>query len=386
MYKLTALLVCLFLLAGCDGSPTGPPGDETPSRPTFVSVSAGDFTVCGLTTDGTVYCWGDFYDTIPTRVPGDYSFRSISAGIAGPWDYVGFHACGITHANRAFCWGDDGSGELGDGGTGGWVAEPVAVGGNLEFADLALGFASTCGIVADGSVFCWGSNTDGELGTPRGWATLPTRVPGDFRFAKLSSGQWFRCGITMDQDTYCWGFDDGDELGDGVREFINPVPTPVVGGEGLTGISSGFDHTCGLRSADGGVMCWGDNGAGQLNDDTRVNRDSAVLSGLNMPTLVSIEAGGDQSCGLTPEGRVYCWGDVMARSGRVLHPRDGPELIAGLPPMKSVTLGEWFACGVSQDGWVYCWGNNAAGQLGRGPSRTGSDWLDWLGPEPITAP
>lgn len=165
---------------------------------------------------------------------------------------------------------------------------------------------------------------------------------------------------------------------------VNPVPAHVLSGDGPSSISSGFDHTCGLREDDGAVSCWGFNGAGQLEDGTRVNRDSAVLSGLGMPSLVSVESGGDWSCGLSPEARIYCWGDVLTRWGHLLHGRDAPELVTGLPVMSSVSVGEYFACGVSDDGWIYCWGTNGLGQLGHGPDT--ENLLSWFDPAPVSAP
>jgi alpha-tubulin suppressor-like RCC1 family protein len=384
MNRVFSLFVCLAVLSSCDESATEP-NPPPIARPSFVSVSTGGATTCALTTEGDVYCWGAQYDSVPTLIPGDQSFRSITVSEAGEYDGLGyFHACGATETGRAYCWGEDHWGQLGNGenqpGTDGfgWVPEPVEILGNNEFGQLVAGHDNACGLTPDGLVYCWGQNGDGHLGTPRGSHTEPTLVPTDLRFVTLTSGRWFRCGITYDKETYCWGDDYLGQLGDGsdgVR--VNPTPSRVVGTSELHSIASGWEHTCGLTAVGGVTLCWGQNHAGQLNDGTTEDRDSAVVSGLSIPSFASVDAGDNGTCGLTPEGRVFCWGDVVG-------PRTSePVQVDGLPELVSLSVGAYYACGVSVDDWVYCWGRNSQGQLGRS---WGQDRWARLEPAPISAP
>lgn len=89
--------------------------------------------------------------------------------------FGGFHACGATVAGTGLCWGDNYWGQLGNGEYHlFWVSEPVPVQGDLRFTRLAAGDDNTCGLVVDGSIYCWGQNGDGHLGTtPDAYTTTP---------------------------------------------------------------------------------------------------------------------------------------------------------------------------------------------------------------------
>jgi alpha-tubulin suppressor-like RCC1 family protein len=161
---------------------------------TFVSLAAGAYHICGLTTAGGAYCWGwnyfgqlgtttntgtDSPNPTPTAVslPNGVTFVSIEAGV--------YHTCGLTSAGAAYCWGNSGNGQLGDGTTTGSSA-PVAVSApeGVTFARLAAGSYHTCGVTSAGAAYCWGFNDYGQLGdgTTTSRAT-PTAVTAGLTFA-----------------------------------------------------------------------------------------------------------------------------------------------------------------------------------------------------------
>jgi hypothetical protein len=202
---------------------------------TFAAVGAGYQYTCGLTTSGAAYCWGDndygelgngntTFSPVPVPVSGGLSFVALSTGY--------FHACGLTQGGAAYCWGGNFAGELGNGTTQ-QSTTPVAVSGGLRFASISAGQWTTCGVTTGGTAYCWGSNGYGQIGNAAGAFTgtpNPTPVPvsGGLTFASVSPGYLHTCGVTTQGAAYCWGDNSEGELGDG-STTIHSTPVPVFG-------------------------------------------------------------------------------------------------------------------------------------------------------------
>jgi hypothetical protein len=242
----------------------------------FQSISAGGATTCGVTTAGAGYCWGNGGDgrlgngglndsPSPVAVSGGLTFGAISVGIA--------HACGITTTGAAYCWGFNGGGELGDG-TNNSSSVPVPISGGLSFTSIAAGDEVTCGVTTTtGAAYCWGFNNTGAVGD--GTTTMrlvPTAVVGGLLFTTVDVAMvnGHACGVTTSGAAYCWGDNTNGQLGDGSTSQSS-VPVAVSGGLNFLTVSASDGHSCGL--ATGGVAyCWGANGAGQLGDGTVTER------------------------------------------------------------------------------------------------------------------
>lgn len=154
---------------------------------TFRTLVAGHQSVCGLTVAGVAYCWGyNFYGTIgdgtsgrdggstrrvsPVPVVGGLTFASLSAGLST--------MCGVTADGTGYCWGYNDLGAVGDGTTT-HRSQPVRIAGNLTFQHVAAGTFSSCGLTTDNAVYCWGENFHGGLGigsTADVVIASPTRV------------------------------------------------------------------------------------------------------------------------------------------------------------------------------------------------------------------
>jgi alpha-tubulin suppressor-like RCC1 family protein len=157
---------------------------------TFATVSAGDYSTCGVTTSGAPYCWGekagpeqcdvpqDWLLTgpipcsrAPLEVPGEVTLASVSAHRS---DLGG---CGLTSTGVAYCWG--GLANTWWNNTGLYTGSPLAVPGGLTFATLSAGWFTACGVTTAGVAYCWGNNESGELGdgTTTG-SGVPVKVAG----------------------------------------------------------------------------------------------------------------------------------------------------------------------------------------------------------------
>ena len=254
-------------------------------------VRAGGSHSCGFGhPTGALYCWGDnssgqlgngttTNSTAPVAVTGGPAFSAaapnappVSALTAGA-----SHTCAVISAGAAYCWGSNANGQLGNGTTTN-SATPVPVGGGLSFplskdrADtvLSAGAGHTCGVTIGGTAYCWGSNSDGQLGN--GTTTdsvLPVRVGGNISFKNVSAGARHSCGVDNASVVYCWGANASGQLGDGTTTS-RPRPVAVINGVGFNVASAGGQHSCGVTG--GGIAyCWGDNSYGQLGDGATIS-------------------------------------------------------------------------------------------------------------------
>ena len=310
-------------------APCAEGGDACSAKPVrvatsipFASISAGHGYTCALSTSGVAYCWGSNTfgqlgigsqapSVRPTKVGIEgVAFQSISAGDS--------HACAVTTAGAAYCWGSNAGGKLGTGAPGGGHTVPVAVGGHLAFRSISAGYFHTCALTRDGRVYCWGRNELGEVGNaPRGASATPVRVAGAEGFRLVHSAEQFdyTCGVDGSGAAVCWGGDCFAQLGvDSLLEQCGTPPMPcstkpvaVHAAGPFRTVTGSFSHSCAL-GADGALVCWGDNNAGQLGNGSAGNRSTTPVAVAGAPSLRAVSAGHEFTCAIDAQGAAQCWG------------------------------------------------------------------------------
>jgi alpha-tubulin suppressor-like RCC1 family protein len=383
-HRLAPLLIpALVAVLGCGDAaeqPTAPSTDLSVRAAdaqalSFRQITAGGHHTCGVALDHRAYCWGDnIFGQLgdgtrtgrlkPVLVRGGPRFLRLSAGT--------FHTCGVTTDDRAYCWGENADGELGNGTTDA-SRRPVAVSTTRRFRQVSAGLLHTCGVTTDDRALCWGENLDGQLGdgTHRDRLT-PRLVSGGVAFREVTAGAFYTCGVTTDDRAYCWGTNLFGQLGDGstsLRERL--TPTPVVGKHRFRRLSAGTNHTCGLTPG-GAAWCWGQNNTGQLGDDTLFEdqlRPSAVATGLRFRR---ISAGDAHTCAIAEDESAWCWGlnsDNTLGDGTTVD-APVPVAVAGRHSFTHLGAGLFHNCALTRDGLAWCWGGNFHGQLGDGTTTT----------------
>lgn len=168
---------------------------------------------CALLEDGTVYCWGDEYDSTPVLIEGINDAIDI--------DVRANHSCVLRSNGTVKCWGSNGSGQLGDG-TGISSDTPVDVLNVDDVVSVKLGNNNSCAVNADGTVKCWGDLYYENSGVST--ETTSTAIEFLEGVADLSMGSSHRCARYKDGAVACWGMNDKDQLGAGESK---DVTTPV---------------------------------------------------------------------------------------------------------------------------------------------------------------
>jgi alpha-tubulin suppressor-like RCC1 family protein len=286
------------------------------------------------------------------------------------------HSCAATNTGQAFCWGDDSYGELGYPGlpdSGG--AYPVENVGDVR--GVAAGLKHSCAVLTNGHVECWGNNDLGQLGDglPADSPGVPVNVKGITHATAISAGDYGSCALIADGTVECWGSGDNGELGNG-HTGNSDVPVKVSGLSTAIAITTGFAHSCALLKS-GSVKCWGTNGNGQLGRGS-YDPSGTPVAVANLHTAVAISAGQQHTCALLKSGAIDCWGDNdngelgSTQSGGT----DAPVAVAGISTAVSVSAGGFHTCAVLKSGVVKCWGQGDKGELGNG--------LNSSSPTPVT--
>jgi hypothetical protein len=300
------------------------------------------------------------------------------------------HICAITEGGHLFCWGYNQGYQLGKrGGSsvcdfGEWCdREPQPVAGVDRVVGVSMTGAHTCALRDDGSVWCWGTDQGGLLGTrveetcfnqhaqtedqvQVPCTPTPQRVPGVEHAVDIDS--WGRtCVAELDGRVKCWGWEGLD------------VATVIPGVDDATVVEDG----CAL-SSEGAVTCWNGsppqawpvNWDGIARDLSKgYNQVCAIdledqLSCWGLDALWSDGVQHCQGCTLTPVPLATNMAQVSASlevtwlrdSGGQVHKLELSQATTTLDlpaPAIDLSAGYYDACAILEDGELYCWSNPA---------------------------
>jgi hypothetical protein len=254
-------------------------------------VRAGGATVCSLSSVGALPCAGnDAFGVVSQAPAGAYNRVAVGSN----------YACSLHPAGMAHCWGSVANG---------LYNEPVDA-----FSDIAVSRLAACAIrSSDGSLVCWGDDTDGVL----------TGKPTTGQFSAIYMAERTACAKRSDGTLGCWG--DNSTLA------VSQAPSTVVS------IADGGDgFFCAVKS-DAKLACWGNNSSGQ----------TAAPSG---STYSSVTAGKRHACALDSSGTASCWGDNSVGEATPI-----------ANTYTSIAAGDDFSCGLLASGTLSCWGSTPAG-------------------------
>ncbi len=281
-----------------------------------VSLSSTKDHVCINQESGMIHCWGDGqHGKLTTNNDNDQNTpqpASTSSSFMPIEDtyYISTateHNCALTNSRQVYCWGEAEDYRLGHGSTSdSRIPVNVPFPNHRSVQMIATHSSHNCALVDNGDVYCWGNNTDGQIGIgyksndesyPR-TSNLPEGSMG----VAISVGDSFSCAVLGSGNITCWGGNDLGQLGDGTNTNTTSPSTFVTLGQGAISVSSGDSHSCAIMQ-DGRVACWGNNDYGQLGDGTLVDKNTPVYAQLpNAKSAVMIDVGISHTCAVMNDG------------------------------------------------------------------------------------
>lgn len=346
-------------------------GDSAQAAQSEIEWSSSDTTIAVVSSTGTVLGVGIGTATITASVRGKSDnldirvvLRRFDNGVSfkdGSYSYAGF--CALSSDDAVYCR------RLPDQ-TGDTLMPFVRMPGQdgLRFTQIHTALDSECGLVTTGQIYCWGRNGHFSFASlvPSEARTAPVAVKTDLRFSTMmSAGHSAICGVNRADDVlYCWGHNDSNQLGRGAVASSDSNVAPVTGNFRARAVSGSNFPTCALDMA-GAAWCWGNTnfigGSSTVLGVDAASDPSAPAAVVGGMTFSAISNADDHRCALTTSGDAYCWGSngkgQLGIGSTVTPTVAGPQRVAGTLKFSYLSVTSEQTCGITTDHDLYCWGD-----------------------------
>ncbi|MEC8340175.1 MAG: putative Ig domain-containing protein, partial [Candidatus Thermoplasmatota archaeon] len=284
---------------------------SSPSLPLGLSIDSSTCTISGTPTSPSTnqtYTITAVMNgvTYQTTVWLSSAYLPLTPSVEGAHLILDEAMTNITFQYNASAASGSGSGSGGGG----------SVTSSLAAQNIAGGRYHTCAIVDNGSVACWGGNSDGQLGdgttNSRSTPTLTDSLGVGRTAVQVATGDYFTCVMLDNDEVKCWGDNQYGQLGDGTTtDKTSPPSSAITFPTGLTPVAlvAGDEQACAIMD-DESLTCWGRNEFGELGDGTTTDRTSPTAVSLNAgENVIDVGSGDEYTCALLDDGSIKCWGD-----------------------------------------------------------------------------
>ena len=279
------------------------------------------------------------------------------------------NVAGLTETPALWTWGNNADGQLGVNNITNRSTPVTTLLGGTNWKSIACGGYHTVAIKTDGTLWLWGNNVFGLLGTNGGQSrrTPVTTLLGGTNWKSVACGFLHTAAIKTDGTLWIWGAGDHGRLGvNNITNRLTPVTT-LLGGTNWKSVSCGGQHTVAIKT-DGTLWSWGQNSSGQLGINNAINKSTPVTTLLGGTNWKSVDCGDFHTAAIKTDGTLWTWGNVSG--GRLgindtANDRFTPvTTFAGGTNWKSVAGGDFHTAAIKTDGTLWTWGGGGFGQLG----------------------
>ncbi len=280
------------------------------SQQNWSQIECGTEFSIALRSDSLLFSWGNNANgqlgnnlatpasNSPYLIDTNSKWRTISAG--------SFHSLGIKNDGTLWAWGFNGNGQIGSGNK---IQSniPIQIGTDTDWTHVDAGLANSFAIKNNGTLWAWGLNFQGQLGigTPGADTTSPIQVGTDSDWKQISCGGFQVLGMKTNGSLWAWGYNGEGQVGD-TSNIDKYIPTLISSDTNWKSISAGYQFSTAIKT-NGSIYSWGFNGNGQLGDNTLVSKNYPVdVSAAEM--WIDISAGSSFAFAIKSDSTLYGWG------------------------------------------------------------------------------
>lgn len=254
-----------------------------------------------------------------------------------------------------------------NGGEGAVLKEVLPV--NAQQNRLAIGSSVVVGLKEDGTLWSWGSGTNGALGNGKTnvLQLTPSPIPGMTDFLEVSGRMSHFLALRKDGTVWSWGNNRYGQLGYATNGDSSATPTQIKELQNIISVAAGVAHSLALDK-DGNIYGFGKNESSKLGIDSGLVKNyQAPMLVKRVPGALRVIAGVSESALITTDGTAYLWGHNLLNKLSTSKVQEISEIGQHkIDDVREVAFGTMFTCLLMRDGSVICMGDNRAGQLGQG--------------------
>jgi Secretion system C-terminal sorting domain/Regulator of chromosome condensation (RCC1) repeat len=269
---------------GTGSAATSQPPAQVSSAMHWRAVSGGEGHTIGILGNGTLWATGyNAYGELGTGdTTGHTSFVQIGTAQWRMASAGGVFTMAIQQNGTLWGWGYNADGELGLNTTANTYWAPTQVGTDTDWAMVSCGFQYTLALKRNGTIWATGFNGNGQLGvtsTTMGTDSVLARVGADSDWVFVAAGSSFGYAIKSNGTLWGWGYNSEGQLGTTptVSASIQQIGTDtdwhyISGADGAISGGSLFGlHGAGLKNVPTGVCTAGADYEGQLGNGTTIS-------------------------------------------------------------------------------------------------------------------
>ena len=233
-----------------------------------------------IKTDGTLWTWGgNAYGQLGdnTITPRSSPVQTVAFGTNWKQVSAGYNCAAIKTDGTLWTWGSNDWGQLGDNTITKRSSPVQTIAFGTNWSQVSCGRFHVAAIKTDGTLWCWGRNSVAQLGdnTTTSRSSPVQTVAFGTNWKQLSCGLNTTTAIKSDGTLWCWGSGTNGQLGDNTITLKSSPVQTVTFATNWKQVSCGANHSAAIKT-DGTLWCWGLGTSGQLGDNTATSKSSPV--------------------------------------------------------------------------------------------------------------